>query len=63
MAAALAFYSVDDQESIELKNAIVEKGIRKAFSDVSNLEMDHELVKKVTEVFETFKALWRCNLI
>jgi mannitol-1-phosphate 5-dehydrogenase len=56
MAAALAFYSVDDQESIELKNAIVEKGIRRAFSDVSNLEMDHELVKKVTEVFETLKS-------
>lgn len=56
MAAALAFYSVDDQESIELKNSIVKKGVRIAFSDVSNLELDHELVKKVTEVFETFKS-------
>ncbi|MFT8322990.1 MAG: mannitol-1-phosphate 5-dehydrogenase [Bacillus sp. (in: firmicutes)] len=47
MAAALTFYTPEDQESIEMKQLIEEKGITKAFSEITGLEEEHALVKAV----------------
>ena len=47
MASALHFYTPEDQESVELKNLIDENGVESAFSKVSGLSEDHELVKAV----------------
>ncbi|GKU84701.1 mannitol-1-phosphate 5-dehydrogenase [Niallia sp. NCCP-28] len=51
MAAALSFYSEDDQESVQLQQLISEKGVLQAFSEVSGLEEHHELVKAVVSVY------------
>ncbi|PKG21918.1 mannitol dehydrogenase family protein, partial [Niallia nealsonii] len=51
MAAAASFYSEEDQESVQLKQLITEKGISKAFSEVSSLEEQHELVKALVSVY------------
>jgi len=51
MAAALAFYSEDDQESVQLQQLIKEKGVSQAFSEISGLEEQHELVKAVVSVY------------
>ncbi|PKG23424.1 mannitol dehydrogenase family protein, partial [Niallia nealsonii] len=51
MAAALSFYSEDDQESVQLQQLIREKGVSEAFSEISGLEEKHELVKAVVSVY------------
>ncbi|MCM3162210.1 mannitol-1-phosphate 5-dehydrogenase [Metabacillus litoralis] len=51
MAAALQFVSQEDQESLELKQKVEEKGAAAAFSEVAGLAMDHPLVEKVAEKF------------
>lgn len=51
MVAALKFVSEEDQESLDLKKQVEEKGAAATFSEVSNLEMDHPIVKEVAEKF------------
>jgi len=47
MAAALHFYTPEDQESVELKEFIENHGVATAFSKVSGLSEDHEIIKAV----------------
>ncbi|HWJ78645.1 MAG TPA: mannitol-1-phosphate 5-dehydrogenase [Niallia sp.] len=47
MAAALHFYTPEDQESVELKELIESHGVATAFSKVSGLSEDHEIIKAV----------------
>ncbi|MBM7606192.1 mannitol-1-phosphate 5-dehydrogenase [Metabacillus crassostreae] len=49
IVAALQFVSEEDQESIDLKKMIEEKGTARAFSEISGLAETHPLVKEVEE--------------
>ncbi|KKI89200.1 mannitol-1-phosphate 5-dehydrogenase [Bacillus sp. SA1-12] len=49
IAAALAFVSEEDQESLTLKEMVEEKGAAAAFSKIADLAPDHPLVVKVAE--------------
>lgn len=55
MGSALHFHSDEDQESVDLQNLITEKGVDKAFSEVSGLEPDHKLTKAVMEAYQNIK--------
>ncbi|WP_141433191.1 mannitol-1-phosphate 5-dehydrogenase [Bacillus sp. 03113] len=55
IAAALAFQTESDQESITLYERIKIKGVRKAYCDIAKLDPDHMLVE---EVIKTYKTLY-----
>lgn len=56
MASALHFYTPEDQESVELKKLVEEKGVQSAFVQVSGLSEDHELVTEVIRVYNNIHA-------
>jgi mannitol-1-phosphate 5-dehydrogenase len=51
IVAALKFVSEEDQESVTLKDKVLEKGAGAAFSEITCLEIEHPLVAKVAEMF------------
>jgi len=52
MASALLFFSGEDQESVELKELILDKGVEQAFSEVSGLPLDNQLVGAVSAAYK-----------
>ncbi|KAB7668826.1 mannitol-1-phosphate 5-dehydrogenase [Bacillus sp. B1-b2] len=53
IASALHFYTPDDQESVDLKKLIDEKGVEAAFVQVSGLSQDHEIVKAAVQAYNS----------
>jgi mannitol-1-phosphate 5-dehydrogenase len=52
MASALLFFSSEDQESVELKELILHKGVEQVFSEVSGLSIDNQLVNAVISTYK-----------
>jgi mannitol-1-phosphate 5-dehydrogenase len=55
MAAALAFESKDDPESLELQKSIASNGVTKAFSEITGLDEHHILVESVVQAYQKLK--------
>ncbi|WP_338788312.1 mannitol-1-phosphate 5-dehydrogenase [Metabacillus sp. FJAT-53654] len=51
IVAALKFVSEEDQESLTLKEKVQEKGVGPAFSEITGLALDHQLVEKVVALY------------
>ncbi|WP_153126389.1 mannitol-1-phosphate 5-dehydrogenase [Peribacillus tepidiphilus] len=55
MAAALAFESKDDPESLELQKNIASNGVTKSFSEITGLDEHHILVESVVQAYQKLK--------
>ncbi|XKM14325.1 mannitol-1-phosphate 5-dehydrogenase [Orbaceae bacterium ac157xtp] len=55
IAAALNYRNSDDEQALELAKKIEEQGVEKAFCDLSNIELDNPIVKKIVNCYTSMQ--------